>query len=146
MADAKTDIANAPSGSPMLSMRSVSKTFNKGTVTEKRALTDINLDLQRGDFVTVIGGNGAGKSTLLKIIVGEETPDEGEVTVTRGKTMGYLAQTGTLAGHRTIWDETAEVKRQVIEMEGSLRSMEERMQGMHRLSRRQPRRRTHIHR
>ena len=49
----------------MLKLSHVKKTFNRGTVTEKRALTGVDLTLADGDFVTVIGGNGAGKSTLL---------------------------------------------------------------------------------
>ena len=49
----------------MLKLSHVKKTFNKGTVTEKRALTGVDLTLNDGDFVTVIGGNGAGKSTTL---------------------------------------------------------------------------------
>ena len=54
----------------MLRLSHVTKTFNKGTVTEKRALTGVDLTLNDGDFVTVIGGNGAGKSTLLNMIAG----------------------------------------------------------------------------
>ena len=51
----------------MLEIRSVYKTFNKGTVNEKLALRDLNLHLAPGDFVTVIGGNGAGKSTMRSL-------------------------------------------------------------------------------
>ena len=54
----------------MLVISNVRKTFNKGTVNEKRALQGINLTLNDGDFVTIIGGNGAGKSTLLNMIAG----------------------------------------------------------------------------
>ncbi len=54
----------------MLKISHVKKTFNPGTVTEKRALTGVDLTLKDGDFVTVIGGNGAGKSTLLNMIAG----------------------------------------------------------------------------
>lgn len=54
----------------MLEIKHVNKTFNTGTVNEKRALNDINLVLEEGDFVTIIGGNGAGKSTLLNMISG----------------------------------------------------------------------------
>ncbi|MDD3228444.1 MAG: ATP-binding cassette domain-containing protein, partial [Oscillospiraceae bacterium] len=54
----------------MLKLSHVYKTFNKGTVNEKQALIDINLQLNPGDFVTIIGGNGAGKSTLLNLIAG----------------------------------------------------------------------------
>lgn len=49
----------------MLEIQNVSKTFNAGTVNEKTALNGLNLKLNEGDFVTVIGGNGAGKSTML---------------------------------------------------------------------------------
>ena len=48
----------------MLTLTNVTKTFNAGTVNEKKALTGVNLHLEPGDFVTVIGGNGAGKSTM----------------------------------------------------------------------------------
>ena len=54
----------------MLKIEHVSKTFNLGTVNEKKALIDINLQLDDGDFVTIIGGNGAGKSTLMNMIAG----------------------------------------------------------------------------
>ena len=55
----------------MLELSNVKKTFNKGTVNEKPALTGVNLQLNDGDFVTVIGGNGAGKSTMLNMIARE---------------------------------------------------------------------------
>ena len=54
----------------MLNIQNVHKTFNKGTINEKVALNNLNLTLQTGDFVTVIGGNGAGKSTIIKSIAG----------------------------------------------------------------------------
>ena len=63
----------------MLQLSHVYKTFNKGTVTEKRALTDVNLTLNDGDFVTVIGGNGAGKSTLMNMIAGVYPIDRGTI-------------------------------------------------------------------
>ena len=55
----------------MLEIRNVHKTFNPGTINEKHALNGVNLKLEEGDFVTVIGGNGAGKSTLMNVLVGE---------------------------------------------------------------------------
>ncbi len=61
----------------MLKLSHVKKTFNRGTVTEKRALTGVDLNLSDGDFVTVIGGNGAGKSTLLNMIAGVYPLDSG---------------------------------------------------------------------
>ena len=55
----------------MLKIENVYKTFNPGTINEKKALQGISLTLNKGDFVTVIGGNGAGKSTLLNMITGD---------------------------------------------------------------------------
>ncbi len=63
----------------MLEIKHVSKTFNPGQITEKKALLDINLTLEDGDFVTVIGGNGAGKSTLLNLIAGVHSCDTGSI-------------------------------------------------------------------
>ena len=63
----------------MLTLTHVTKTFNKGTVNEKPALTGVDLHLEPGDFVTVIGGNGAGKSTLLNCIAGVFPPDGGKI-------------------------------------------------------------------
>lgn len=63
----------------MLIISNVEKTFNKGTINEKTALTSLNLTLNDGDFVTVIGGNGAGKSTMLNMIAGVYPIDKGKI-------------------------------------------------------------------
>ena len=63
----------------MLSISHLSKTFNAGTITEKKALRDITLTIEDGDFITVIGGNGAGKSTLLNLIAGVHSCDTGTI-------------------------------------------------------------------
>ena len=63
----------------MLRLNNISKTFNPGTVNEKRALTDLTLHIHEGDFVSIIGANGAGKSTLFNAICGSFFPDRGEV-------------------------------------------------------------------
>jgi len=65
----------------MLKIENVYKTFNAGTVNEKVALKGLNLELQAGDFVTVIGGNGAGKSTMLNAITGVFGVDEGKILI-----------------------------------------------------------------
>ena len=63
----------------MLIISNVEKTFNRGTINEKKALTGLNLTLNDGDFVTVIGGNGAGKSTMLNMIAGVYPIDRGKI-------------------------------------------------------------------
>ena len=65
----------------MLDVKDIRKTFNKGTVNEKKALQGLNLHLNDGDFVTVIGGNGAGKSTMLNAIAGVWAVDSGTITI-----------------------------------------------------------------
>lgn len=65
----------------MLRIENVYKTFNPGTINEKKALRGINLTLNQGDFVTVIGGNGAGKSTLLNMITGVYSTDSGRIMI-----------------------------------------------------------------
>lgn len=87
----------------MLILKSVSKTFNPGTVNEKRALIEINLELADGDFVTIVGSNGAGKSTLFHAITGAFYVDEGKIILAgedityrkehlRSKNIGHLFQ------------------------------------------------------
>ena len=96
----------------MLKLTEIRKTFNAGTINEKRALRGLSLQLNEGDFVTVIGGNGAGKSTMLNAIAGVWSIDEGsifidDINVTRlpeHKRARYLGRvfqdpmTGTAAG------------------------------------------------
>ena len=65
----------------MLEVKGLYKTFNPGSVNEKKALNGIDLTLNEGDFVTVIGGNGAGKSTMLNMIAGVYPVDSGTITI-----------------------------------------------------------------
>ena len=65
----------------MLKLAHISKTFNRGTINEKRALQELSLHLASGDFVTVIGGNGAGKSTLLNAVAGVWPVDSGSILI-----------------------------------------------------------------
>ena len=65
----------------MLRVEHISKTFNPGTINEKKALDKLSLHLAPGEFVTVIGGNGAGKSTMLNAIAGTWPVDEGRITI-----------------------------------------------------------------
>ena len=63
----------------MIEIKNVHKTFNKGTINEKKALNGVELKMEPGDFVTVIGGNGAGKSTMLNMIAGVYPIDQGTI-------------------------------------------------------------------
>jgi putative ABC transport system ATP-binding protein len=65
----------------MLQIKDIHKTFNAGTINEKRALQGVTLHLKPGDFVTVIGGNGAGKSTLMNSVSGAYPVDEGQIII-----------------------------------------------------------------
>ena len=65
----------------MLDIKHLSKTFFPGTVNEKKALTDVNLHMEPGDFITILGGNGAGKSTLLNSIAGVFPIDGGQILI-----------------------------------------------------------------
>lgn len=84
----------------MLYLNHVKKTFNPGTINEKKALCDVNLHLNPGDFVTIIGGNGAGKSTTLNAIAGVWPIDSGEILIdgvnvsklSEHKRAGYLGR------------------------------------------------------
>ena len=63
----------------MLKISHISKTFNPGTVNEKKAIEDLSLELKQGDFATIIGSNGAGKSTLFNAICGDFLTDTGSI-------------------------------------------------------------------
>lgn len=65
----------------MLKVENISKVFNKDTVNEKKAITGLNLHLNEGDFLTIIGSNGAGKSTLLNCIAGTYQIDDGNIVL-----------------------------------------------------------------
>ena len=66
---------------PVLDINHIAKTFNPGLITEKKALIDVDLHLEPGDFVTVIGGNGAGKSTTLNAVAGVFPVDQGSIII-----------------------------------------------------------------
>lgn len=104
----------------MLKIQNISKTFNPGTVNEKRALNQVSLELAAGDFATIVGSNGAGKSTLFNAITGAFYVDEGQIVLDgedityqkehiRSKVIGHLFQDplkGT-APHMTIEENMA---------------------------------------
>lgn len=75
----------------MLEISNVSKTFAKGTVNEHKALNNINLNLNSGEFVTIVGSNGAGKSTLFNMICGTYTQDSGKI-ILDGKDISFTPE------------------------------------------------------
>ena len=100
----------------MLKIENVHKTFNAGTVNKKKALQGLNLHIQEGDFVTVIGGNGAGKSTMLNAITGVFGVDSGKILIDgvdvthlpeykRAKFIGRVFQDPMMGTAATMWIE-----------------------------------------
>ena len=75
----------------MLKIEHISKTFNPGTVNEKQAIKDLSLELEKGDFATIIGSNGAGKSTLFNAICGDFLTDSG-VIMLDGQDITFMPQ------------------------------------------------------
>jgi putative ABC transport system ATP-binding protein len=65
----------------MIELKNITKIFHKGTINENKAISNLNLRINKGDFVTVIGSNGAGKSTMLNLVAGYLLPDEGNVII-----------------------------------------------------------------
>lgn len=106
----------------ILSCNHISKAFGTDQI-----LSEVAFHIEDQEKAAIVGINGAGKSTLLKIIVGELAADEGEVILSKGKTLGYLAQHQDLDSNRTIYEELKEVKRPIIEMELQIRDLELRM-------------------
>ena len=106
----------------ILSCQNISKAFN-----EKSILKDVSFHIEDYDKAAIVGINGAGKTTLLRIIVGEMTADEGLVTLSKGKTLGYLAQNQAVNSDNTIYDELLSVKADIIHLEKQIRDAEHAM-------------------
>lgn len=103
----------------ILSCQNISKAFNEVPV-----LKEVSFHLEDYDKAAIVGLNGAGKTTLLRIIVGEIAPDHGLVTLSKDKTIGYLAQDQAVSNQNTIYEELLTAKSDVIEMESRIRSLE----------------------
>ncbi len=106
----------------ILSCQHIDKSFGI-----KEILKDVSFFIEDKEKAALIGVNGAGKSTLFKIIMNELERDNGEVILSKGKTVGYLAQHQDYDFANTIYDELLEVKRDVILMEEKIRRMEKEM-------------------
>ncbi len=103
----------------ILSCQNISKAFNEETI-----LKGVSFHIEDYEKAAIVGINGAGKTTLLRIIVGELAPDEGLVTLSKGKTFGYLAQNQNVNSDNTLYDEMQSAKADVIAMEEKIRETE----------------------
>ena len=106
----------------ILSCQNINKSFGLNEV-----LKNASFHLEEREKAALIGPNGAGKSTLLKIIMQEMSADSGEVIISRGKSIGYLAQHQNLTSGRTIYEELLSVKQYILDMEEKIRMMEHKM-------------------
>ncbi len=103
----------------ILACQNISKSFGI-----KEVLKDIQFHIEEKEKTALVGINGAGKSTLFKIIMGEETPDSGQVIIGKDKTIGYLAQQQEHSYSRTIYEEMLTVKQHIIELDQQIRDTE----------------------
>lgn len=103
----------------ILACNHISKSYGTDII-----INDCSFHIEDHEKAAIVGVNGAGKSTILKIIMGEISPDTGDVVTGKDKTVGYLAQHQNLLGNTTIYEELLSVKQDVIDMETRLREME----------------------
>ena len=103
----------------ILSCQNISKAFGTDVI-----LKNASFHIEDREKAAVVGINGAGKSTLLKIIVGELDADSGEAVLSKGKTIGYLAQHQDLESTHTIYEELLSVKQDVLDLEAAMHALE----------------------
>ncbi|MBO6242803.1 MAG: ABC-F family ATP-binding cassette domain-containing protein [Butyrivibrio sp.] len=106
----------------ILSVHNLCKSFDG-----KDILKGASFHIENNEKAAIVGSNGAGKTTLIKMIIGELSPDDGEVTFSKDTSWGYLAQNQNIDTQNTIWDELVTVKKDIIDLEKELRDAEESM-------------------
>lgn len=106
----------------ILSCNNITKTFGTDAI-----LSNCSFHIEEREKAAIVGPNGAGKSTLLKIIMGRLPADDGTVTISKDKTLGYLAQHQNLSSDGTIYDELLSVKKDIIALEEKIRETEQQM-------------------
>lgn len=106
----------------ILSCQNISKAF-----VENQVLKNVSFHIEDHEKAAIVGINGAGKTTLLRIIVGEMTPDDGQVVLAKDKTLGYLAQNSTVDTSHTIYEELLSVKVDLLRLEEKIRECENNM-------------------
>lgn len=103
----------------ILSVSNIHKAFHEVPV-----LQNVSFHIEDYDKAAIVGINGAGKTTLLRIIMGELDADEGIVTISKDKTIGYLSQHEAVSGENTIYEELLSVKQEIIDMEQKMHTVE----------------------
>ncbi|MDO5521417.1 MAG: ABC-F family ATP-binding cassette domain-containing protein [bacterium] len=103
----------------ILACNSISKSFGTDQI-----LSNVTFHINEREKAAIVGINGAGKSTLLKIIMGQLSADQGDVTLAKGATIGYLPQHQDLSTENTIYDELLEVKQNIIDLDKKIRQLE----------------------
>ncbi len=103
----------------ILSCQNISKAFN-----EESILCNVSFHLEDYEKAAIVGINGAGKTTLLRILIGELAPDSGVVSLSKGKTFGYLAQNQDVDSTKTLYEELLSAKEDLILMEEKIRQIE----------------------
>ena len=106
----------------ILSCQNISKAF-----VENQVLKNVSFHIEDHEKAAIVGINGAGKTTLLRIIVGEMTPDDGQVVLAKDKTLGYLAQNSTVDTSHTIYEELLSVKADLLRLEEKIWECENNM-------------------
>lgn len=106
----------------ILACQNIEKSFDGVTI-----LQDASFHIEEREKAALVGINGAGKSTLFRIIVGELSPENGQVILAKGKTLGYLAQHQEMENELTIYDCLLQVKQHILDMEIRMREMETEM-------------------
>lgn len=103
----------------VLSCQTISKSFGTNVILDK-----VSFHIEEREKAALVGANGTGKSTLLKIIANQIIPDEGQVTISKMKTLGFLEQHQEMGTERTLYEELLEIKRPVMELEARIRETE----------------------
>ena len=106
----------------ILACQNIQKSFGTDVI-----LKNASFHIEDLEKAAIVGINGAGKSTLLKIIVHQMDADGGEVILSKGKTLGYLAQHDAVSSENTIYEELLSVKQDILDMEKKIRSLEQEM-------------------
>ena len=103
----------------ILACHNINKSFGDHVIVRQGSF-----HIEEREKAALVGVNGAGKSTILKMIIGEELPDGGDITLARGKTLGYLAQHQDLLPVGTIYEELKSAREDIFEMEHRIRAIE----------------------